>query len=178
MASKRRMHITATSTRSRKRAKLSNITNVSYLPNHSENFKNSSQRCSGYSDQLVPGSEACLENFDCSMYCSEDFKNFSFTDSQPFTKKRNKICTQPGGYFSCLPPEILHKIISSLGLVEIISLVLTSRELGFYVCGYVYTAAGLSHILPSPPSASTDVVSKMDFVSLGMIDRCMSIQLL
>ena len=170
MASKRRMHLTATPTRSRKRAKLSNVTNTSNLPSQSENFKNS-QRCSSYIDQLVPGNEACLENFDCSsMYCSEDFKHFSFTDSQLLPKKRDKVCSRPGGYFSCLPPEILHKVISSLGLVEIISLALTSHELGSYIRGYVYTAAGLSHILPLPPSSSVDFMSKIDFVSLGMRD--------
>lgn len=161
------MHLTATPTRSRKRAKLSNISNLPGLSNHPDNIKGSSSslKSSGCNDQLVPGRGDYWEDFESSsIYYSEDF---SLSESR-LTKKKNRVSCKPGGYFACLPPEILHKVLSSLGPADMQSLALSSRQLVSYVQGYVYTAAGLSRILPSSPSSFSDVVSNDAFIGLGI----------
>ena len=153
MASKRRLPQTAS--RSRKRARLGDLTNSSFSP------------CISCEDQLVPKNELYIENSEDGMYCSERLE-FSPLKKKHHTKKKvSAVSPNPGGFFTSLPPEVLHKVLTLLELQDIYALCLTSHVIMSYVYGYVYTSAGLSHVIPPAPTSSTDNSSKTKFLALG-----------
>ena len=152
MASKRRL--AQTGPHSRKRARLGDLTN------------SSSPLCISCEDQLVPrNDEFYVENSEAGMYCSERFEFSPLKKARQVKKKFTS--PSPGGFFISLPPEVLHKILAMLELQDILALCLTSHILISYVRGYVYTSAGLTHVLPSAPTSNMDNLSKANFLALG-----------
>ena len=149
---------------SRKRTRLGDISNSSYHKSQADTCIPSSPKCC--INQHVPENEPQLESMDTSMYCSENVDFLPITRKQLARMKKFQRL-DPGGLFNSLPPEVLHKLFSMLDPESMLSLCLTSTVLISYVQGYVYTSAGLSHILPPLVTNDMDTVSKRNFNLLG-----------
>ncbi|XP_064400088.1 F-box only protein 47-like [Halichondria panicea] len=157
---------------SRKRTRLGDISNSSYHKSQADTCIPSSPKCC--INQHVPENEHQLESMDTSMYCSENVDFLPITRKQLARMKKFQRL-DPGGLFNSLPPEVLHKLFSMLDPESMLSLCLTSTVLISYVQGYVYTSAGLSHILPPLVTNDMDTVSKRSFNLLGMIIKAVTL---
>lgn len=121
-------------------------------------------------NQSVPENELPPEGIETSMFCSENFNFLPFRRKQPFPKRCIPKLT-PGGLLSSLPTEVLHKLLSLLDMESLLSLCLSSTAIVSYIRGYVYTRAGLSHILPPHATSIANSVSKKKFHSLGEFEH-------
>ncbi len=149
---------------SRKRIRLGDISNSSYHKSQADSLPSSPKCCI---NQHVPENEPHLDSMDTSMYCSENVDFLPITRKQLARMKKFQKKLDAGGLFNSLPPEVLHKLFSMLDPESILSLCLTSTVVISYIQGYVYTSAGLAHILPPLVTDDMDTVSKRSFNLLG-----------
>jgi hypothetical protein len=126
-----------------------------------------SQSCS--TDQCVPSLGAELE-----IYYSDglqvDFYDDPCSsckaDKKTEEEECNKLEEHASGNFALLPPELFHLILSLLEVSDLDALAVTSAGMCAAVCGYVYTPAGLSSVLPQ--YSEGDFAEPMEFNQLGM----------
>lgn len=71
------------------------------------------------------------------------------------------------GSFVVLPLEIVHMILGRLSRESLGLLALTSVKMCSSVKNYVYTHAGLEHVLPKLPSGNTCTVDSTEYDRLG-----------
>lgn len=99
--------------------------------------------------------------------------NVDFTGSTCTRGCRNAPLCKAGetnamGFFGVIPPEIIHMILSRLSCESLSLLALTSVKMCCSVKNYIYTHAGLRHILPQLPTNNTAVDPK-DYYRLGRL---------
>ncbi len=120
-------------------------------------------------NQCVPENEFPPEETDTSMFCSENFDFLPSKRKQPFPKRCVELT--PGGLFSSLPTEVLHNLFSLLDLESMVSLCLSSTVTVSYIRGYMYTPAGLAHVLPPLVTDIMNSVCTKKFRLLGEFSR-------
>ena len=119
-------------------------------------------------DQCVPLFGAELEIYSDGLQV--DFYDDPYSPHKVDKKTEEEDCSKleecPLGSFALLPPEIFHLVLSLLEISALDTLARTSAGMCAAVCGYVYTPAGLSSVLPQ--YSEGDFAEPMEFNRLGM----------
>ena len=99
-----------------------------------------SKSCHG--NQVVPDDDGARFAPDA------DFENLWDEDCSSSTVEKQVQLCDPKGYFVLLPTEVLHALLTLLDHRELAALGRTSSELLYAVEGFVFTHAGVRHVLP------------------------------